>query len=120
MKVLGKLVFLDFPESVLADCIKALAQVYKGHLEVTMLFHALFLELTQMGGKYHVRCSFTHSQTCAEAALTLGEESLLKVFQQVVEEDVGNAINRRDHRTDDSLYVSRSMWTIVVSLNSWG
>ena len=52
-------------------------------IEITMLFHALFLYLA--GGKYHV-CS---SSTCAEATLTFREETLLKMLQQAIKQNTG-------------------------------
>ena len=48
-----------------------------------MLFHTLFLTLA--GGKQHV----DRSLTCAEEALALREETLLKMVEEAVEQHVG-------------------------------
>ena len=49
--------FHDFPESAPIVCTEGLVQVNEGRVEVTMLFHAFFLELA--GGKDRVGCSTT-------------------------------------------------------------
>ena len=65
----------DFPQSVSADCVESIGEIHKGGVEVTVLFHTLFLKLA--GGKYHV----DRSLTCAEEALALRKATLLQMVE---------------------------------------
>lgn len=60
----------DFPESVSTHCVKSLGEVDVNCLNETMLFYALFMELT--GGKYHV----DHTLIRTETTLALRDETL--------------------------------------------
>ena len=73
----------DFPQSVSSDCVESIGEIHKGGVEVTVLFHTLFLKLA--GGKYHV----DRSLTCAEEALALREATLLQMVEVAVEQHAG-------------------------------
>ena len=93
-----------------------------------MLFHTFFLKNTS--SKYHV----SGSSSCAEAALTFKEETLLQVIQQTVEKDGGQDLACYGQEGDSSVVVAglaiffvpvdvdycgvpESLWQLLLVLN---
>ena len=65
-----------------------------------LLFDAFLPELA--GGKDHVG----GPSTCKETPLTLREETLLQVFQQAVEEDVGQDLSCHRQKGDSTVVIA--------------
>lgn len=69
---------IDSPKALSADSVKSLGQVDVSGVQVRVLFLTLLLQLTC--SEHHVDCT----AILPEAALTLGQEAILKVFNETV------------------------------------
>lgn len=68
----------DSPKALFADSVKSLGQIDVSGVQVGVLFLKLVLQLTC--NEHHVDCT----EILPEAALTLGQEAILKVCNETV------------------------------------
>ena len=92
----------DFQQPIMANSVKGLGQVHKGHVEAEILFRTLLMQLSC--SKHHVNSS----TALLKAILTLQQQALLKVLCQMVQQDPGPDFPCNGKQRDASLWLTQT------------